>query len=378
MSSLYYLDHAASMKILPQVLTRFYGMLKTYYGNPHAQHQHGLSLKESIDTSTKILARIIECAPKDILWTSSATESNNMAIHAAYQHFRASGKKVSVYYHTLAHASIISPALAYGAQALAIDHKGELDRNLLLQLIEKAKHENTALIFLLPLGHSETGMIEDFSYLKESIKNSPHVWVHLDAAQALGKRELSMTHSSYITSMSFSGHKIGAPIGIGALYLKSRPSKFYQALLLGGGQQENRRSSTLSAPLIDSFVTALEENCVLKWQRASKSIEALEKYLIDTGYFRSLKGDTRLPHILGMIITKDQEVILKAMKNCFAFSQTTACRSGNSEVSEALLSLGISAQDQKYYCRLSFPIDFNTENLEQVKELFQQKVLYGK
>lgn len=366
-----YLDTAASMPIFKSVQDQLVKDLGRYSGNPHGQHKHGRVLAGLIDECSHQLARSIGAAPCDIIWCSSASEANNMALKAGYEHLQQSFSQPDVYYHPLCHPSLVSPCTIMGARTLVFCPKThQLDLPALIKILET---KQGPLMINLPWGHNESGFFEDFTQLFSYLKQYEDIWIHVDAAQSLGKIPINLRELP-ITSMSFSGHKIGAPIGIGALYVNSRPSKYYTPLIAGGGQQQNRRSGTLSVPLIRSFTKALELNCLKQWQKVAMLKQELADFLEESGFFEKVPLEKTLGHILAVVCIKDSAKVLQKMKEQIVFSQTAACSSWNERPSDALSLLGLDHHRQKRYCRLSFPMDFDEEQLTILKNIFHQQV----
>lgn len=367
-----YLDNAASMTPFPKTLELLHHDFSSLHGNPHASHDLGESLKNHIDTATQDIAQMVSCAFNEITWTSSATESNNIAIDAACKHMTEKYGSYKLYYHPMVHASVREPCLFRKGVELKFDSSTRMLDPLALESL--VAHDNHGVILCLPFGNNETGYLEDFSALSPILKSRNNVWVHADAAQALGKVTINLS-DTVITSMSFSGHKIGAPIGIAALYIKMRPSKFFKSLMLGGGHQNDRRSGTLSTPLVKSFAHAATFNDMSQWAQISKYKQELDDFLVNTGYFESLNLSRSLPHILGIVIKKDHERILNNMNQFFQFSQTAACSSSLHKPSRTLECLSLTPDQQRWYCRLSFTMFFNEQELALLKEVFENKVL---
>lgn len=414
-----YLDSAATSPLLPEARSTYFQILESTQGNCHSSHQLGQLLQKIVTQSTQTLAEHLKVAPKEIYWTSSATESNNMALHAAYEHMSERYDNIRIFIHPMAHASLREPALFLGGEILQYCQD---NKKILLTQIEKTLEQSeTACLIALPWGCNETGYLEDFSSLGVLLQGKNQVWLHADAAQSLGKIPLNL-RNSVITSMSFSGHKFGAPKAIGALYVKGRPSKNFSALLKGGSQQEGKRSGTLCPALIASFSTALEENHPETWDKIAHLKNDFETFLLQTGYFKSLHLPQSLPSILGVILKSDQEIdqeidhadqqinkspsdlesssshfensvesqdlltdrlchytkakkLLTLLQEHLFFSQSAACSSHLLKTSRALDALGIAPERQLYYCRFSFAFDFDEIFLEQLKNIIQHKIL---
>lgn len=370
----FYLDHAASMVPFEQTLKGLYEDMTLYHGNPHSAHKLGGSLDHLLREATGKFASLISCAPGELTWTSSATESNNFAISAAVEHMRKKFSDVKVLYHPMVHSSVREPSLAYSGQEISFCSKTlQLDLEDFTKRLNDAQNMGYGIVLCLPFGSNETGFLDDYTHISELLRDRDDIWVHADAAQSLGKVPINLSGTS-ITSMTFSGHKIGAPIGVGCLYIKVRPSKSFSPMLRGGGHQENRRSGTVSVPLVRSFVHAAYFNDLEKWQSVTEHKRDFENFLVQSGYFSSLNIKKSLPHILGILICKDHDRILSNMHQNLQFTQSAACASFSLKPSRSLDVLGVTQEQQRWYCRLSFDMFFAKSKLLELKKIFSEKV----
>ncbi|NBV28267.1 aminotransferase class V-fold PLP-dependent enzyme [bacterium] len=364
---MYYCDNAATMRLLPSVKKLLIASMDNVLGNPGAQHPFGRQATELIDRAQEKVATRLQCLVKELIWTSGATEANNLAIQIAVQTLLDKHKKASVYYHPLAHKSLIEPALALGNERGLKVQSLPLDKNTGLLAVQEVKSlidDPLTSILLLPLGNNELGWLDSLEILWPWIKEHG-IYVHLDAAQSLGKIEINLQHIP-CQSMSFSGHKMGAPVGIGALFLRLRPRKVVKPLFLGGGQQENRRSGTLPVIMIASFEAALS------YWTAKNQKELKEHQRVVLSTLRNLKGLTlltqehSLPHIVTFSIHPSLEKNIETFASEVAYSKGSACSAYAAEGSHILSHLGYSVDQQQRICRLSFGWDFTVEERDEL------------
>jgi cysteine desulfurase len=368
---MYYCDTASTMP-MPTIVKDFIKESLDYFGNPSAPHLYGKEAASRLELVQRRIAKQLSCLPSELIWTSGATESNNMAVACAVQTLLMRHGKAKLYYHPLAHKSVIEPVLAFkgtqhvDVEALTLDLRtGRVD---LTVLQEQLVPQSSAALFL-PYGNNELGWFEDFDQLYRLVKEV-NCWMHLDAAQALGKITINL-QTIPCDSMSFSGHKIGAPVGIGALFLRMRPRKVIRPLLLGGGQQEGRRSGTVPVLLIGAFECALNfwtedvrlfvrgmQNAILEVLKNMKGIELLTH-------------GPSLPHIVTFKVQSDLKDALALFATEVAFAKGSACSASIAEGSHILNALGYSHQDQQLICRLSFGPHLTFGDQEQLIKLIQ-------
>ena len=338
-----YLDHAATTPMVSASLDAMNASLKKL-GNPSSLHAEGRAARKDVEDARDVIAKAIDCQPSEVIFTGSGTEANNAAIKGLYWK---SGKKVIVI-SAIEHAAVIDPAewleAHEGAEIVRIpvDKDGLIDLDFLRQLIAKRGSE----IALISVMHSnnETGVIQPVG---EVVKIAGEIFVHTDAVQSFTKVPLSYKELG-VTAMTLSAHKIGGPLGIGALIL--RRAMEIPALLHGGGQEREIRSGTLNAPSIVAFAAAVQAN-----HYDAKKIETLRKKF-ELGVAESVgdayingKSAKRLPGIVNVTFpgTQSDSLLLLMDSEKVSCSTGAACSAGVHRPSHVLLAMGhseVSAQ----------------------------------
>lgn len=238
-----YLDYNATTPVLPEVLEAMMPYLTSEWGNPSSTYKFGSKLKAVIEAARAQVADLIGAHATEIIFTSCATESNNAAIHAAV---KANPRKIHIITSKVEHSSVLNYCMAlekegYRVTYLPVDPEGLLK----LADLEDAITEETAVVSLM-WANNETGVLFPVKKIAE-ICRSREVLFHCDAVQAAGKVEIDVRNVQ-ADYLSLTGHKVGAPKGIGALYVRKKVS--FSPLVYGGHQEHNLRGGTESVPLI--------------------------------------------------------------------------------------------------------------------------------
>jgi cysteine desulfurase len=246
-----YLDYNATTPVLPEVFEAMTPYLTSEWGNPSSTYKFGSKLKGVIETARAHVAELIGARAMEIIFTSCATESNNTAIHAA---LKANSQKRHIVTSSVEHSSVLNYCIALEKEGYQITRL-PVDREGLLKLadLENAITEETAVVSLM-WANNETGVLFPVNEIAE-ICRSRGVLYHCDAVQAVGKVEIDLRNIQ-VDYLSLTGHKIHAPKGIGALYVRHKVP--FAPLIYGGHQESNRRGGTESVPLIVSIGKAAE------------------------------------------------------------------------------------------------------------------------
>ncbi len=246
-----YLDHNATTPVLPEVLEAMMPYFTSEWGNPSSAYKFGSKLKGVIETAREQVAELIGAQPRDVIFTSCATESNNTAIHAA---LKANPNKRHIVTSAVEHSSVLNHCMAlekegYRVTRLSVDHDGLLK----LADLEAAITDDVAVVSLM-WANNETGVLFPVKEIAEICK-SRGVLYHCDAVQAAGKFEIDV-RTIPIDYLSLTGHKFHAPKGIGVLYVRRKtPVSPY---VYGGHQERNLRGGTENVPLIVGMGKAAE------------------------------------------------------------------------------------------------------------------------
>ncbi|CAB4720758.1 MAG: aminotransferase class V-fold PLP-dependent enzyme [Actinobacteria bacterium] len=352
MSSIY-VDHAATTPMVESALLAMTAQL-AQLGNPSSLHTHGRATRKTLEDARETLAKEIGSLPSEVIFTASGTEANNIALKGLYWAGREVGKKIVVI-SSIEHHAILDPAhwLATheGAEVIEIpvNSDGVINLDFLKDLV-KTRGEEIAVISVMH-ANNETGAIQPVS---EVVAIAGEIAVHTDAVQSFKKVPLSFAQLG-VTAMSLSAHKIGGPLGIGALILKRGVE--IPSLLHGGGQEREIRSGTLNAPSIVAFATAATSSyynagaVVGLRDRFISSVQAL----IPDAVINALAA-ARLPGIVNVTFpgTQSDTLLLLMDGQHISCSTGSACSAGVHEASHVLLAMGHSEISAQSSLRFSF------------------------
>jgi cysteine desulfurase len=262
-----YLDHNASTPLRPEARAALVAALDLT-GNPSSVHAHGRALRNLVETGRQQLARLCGAEGKQVVFTGSATEAITQAIVGGARTFKADAIAIS----GGEHAAVARAAEATGLPVwtIGLDAAGRIDLDQLAAVLARADAENVALLVALHWINNETGVIQPVERINAMVGPTRHT-LFIDAVQALGKVDLDFAASAP-DMMAVSGHKIGAPAGIGALLVKSHADMV--RLIPGGGQEQGRRGGTEPASLIVAFGAAAEAS-----NYAKEAMEALTAHV---------------------------------------------------------------------------------------------------
>lgn len=345
-----YLDHAATTPMFDAAIEAMNSSLRKL-GNPSSLHTEGRSTRKDVEDARESIARAVGCQPSEVIFTGSGTEANNGAIKGLFWH---SDKKV-VLVSSIEHHAVLDPAhwLAEheGAEVIEIPvtDSGLID----LDFLKKIVAERASEIALISVMHSnnETGVIQPIA---EVVKIAGDIPVHSDAVQSFTKVPLSFKDLG-LFAMTISGHKVGGPLGIGALIL--RRAVEIPPLLHGGGQERDIRSGTLNAPSIVALAAAVDANLY-----DAKKVEELRD-LFEAGVL-SLRPDAvingksapRLPGISNITFpgTQSDSLLLLMDSEKVSCSTGAACTAGVHRPSHVLMAMGLSDVVSQSSLRFSF------------------------
>jgi cysteine desulfurase len=246
-----YLDHNATTPVLPEVLEAMIPYLTTEWGNPSSAYKFGAKVKSVIETAREQVAELIGAQPREVIFTSCATESNNAAIHAA---LKANPNKQHIVTSAVEHSSVLNYCMALEKDGYRVTYL-PVDRDGLLKLadLENTIADETSVVSLM-WANNETGVLFPVKEIAE-ICRSRGVLYHCDAVQAAGKIDTDVRKLP-VDYLSLTGHKFHAPKGIGALYVRRKT--LFSPLIHGGHQERNLRGGTENVPLIVGMGKAAE------------------------------------------------------------------------------------------------------------------------
>ncbi len=344
-----YLDYQATTPLDPRVLDAMMPFFTEKFGNPHSQgHLYGWEAEEAIESARGKIAALIGASDKEIIFTSGATESNNLAIKGTsrLQKSDAAGKqKNHIVTCVTDHKCVLESCADLEREGFVITYLPVSGNGLIdLNRLQGAITGETILVSIMGV-NNEIGVIQPLAEIG-NICRERDVFFHSDAAQAAGKIPLNVDEMA-IDLMSISGHKFYGPMGVGVLYVRRRPRVRLNPLFSGGGQEKGLRSGTVAAPLCVGLGKAAEIAALEMDDEADRlgglRDRFLEKLLSRTGDV-TINGDMekRIPGNLNLSFTGVLADNLMAGLKDLALSNGAACSSGSDEPSYVLKALGIN------------------------------------
>jgi len=358
-----YMDYAATTPIDPRVARKMMEYLTPdgEFGNPASRsHAYGWHAEAAVEEARKQVANLVNADPKEIIWTSGATESDNLAIKGAAHFYSKKGKHIIT--SKTEHKAVLDSCRQLEREGYEVTYLDPESNGLIdLSKLETAIRDDTILISIMHV-NNELGVIQDIEAIGE-LARSKGIIFHVDAAQSAGKVDIDLT-TLKVDLMSFSGHKIYGPKGIGALYVRRKPRVRLEAQMHGGGHERGMRSGTLATHQIvgmgEAFRIAREE---MAKDRAH--ITALRDRLLDGVKDLEevyINGDIEhgVPNILNISFNYvEGESLIMALKD-IAVSSGSACTSASLEPSYVLRALG--RNDELAHSSIRFSIGrFTTE-----------------
>jgi cysteine desulfurase len=370
-----YMDYSATTPVDPRVAAEMIPYLTEHFGNPASRsHSFGWTADAAVEKARQQVADLVNADPKEIIWTSGATESNNLAIKGAAHFYKGKGKHLITM--RIEHKAVIDTVRELereGFEATFLDPEpnGLLD----LAKLDAAIRPDTILVSIMHV-NNEIGVIQDIAAIGELCR-SKGILFHVDAAQSTGKVDIDLSKLK-VDLMSFSAHKTYGPKGIGALYVQRKPRVRLEAQMHGGGHERGMRSGTLATHQIvgmgAAFALAQAEmstdNARLRVlrDRLLAGLMSMEEVHIN--------GDMekRVPHNLNLSFNfVEGESLIMAIKDV-AVSSGSACTSASLEPSYVLRALGRS--DELAHSSIRFSVGrFTTEaEVDYVIELLKNKI----
>jgi cysteine desulfurase len=363
MKALVYMDNQATTRVDPRVVEAMLPCFTTEYGNPASRsHSFGWRAEEAVLKARTQVARAINADPKEIVFTSGATESDNLALFGVVEACRSKGDHVITA--ATEHPAVLDPAEALGRRGtrvtvLPVDRTGRVSPDD----VRRAITERTILVSLM-MANNEVGTLHPVAAIG-AICRERGVLFHTDAAQAVGKIQVDV-QALNVDLLSLSAHKVHGPKGVGALYARRKnPRVILEPILHGGGHERGLRSGTLNVPAIVGFGAALEI------ARAELPAESRRLGALRDRLHRGILGrvedvrfnghpEERLPHNLNLSFEYvEGEAMMMALDDV-AVSSGSACTSARKEPSHVLRAMGVS--DDLAQASIRFSLGrFNTE-----------------
>ncbi|MCQ4277891.1 IscS subfamily cysteine desulfurase [Pseudomonas stutzeri] len=338
-----YLDYSATTPVDPRVAEKMVECLTAggNFGNPASRsHAFGWKAEEAVENARRQVAELVNADPREIVWTSGATESDNLAIKGAAHFYASKGKHIVT--SKIEHKAVLDTTRQLEREGFEVTYiePGE-DGVITSAMVEAALRDDTVLVSIMHV-NNEIGTINDIAAIGE-LTRSRGVLFHVDAAQSTGKVEIDLEKMK-VDLMSFSAHKTYGPKGVGALYVRRKPRVRLEAQMHGGGHERGMRSGTLAAHqsvgMGEAFRIAKEEMAAENERitqlrdRFFQQVEHLEELYVNGSM------TARVPHNLNLSFNYvEGESLIMALKD-LAVSSGSACTSASLEPSYVLRALG--------------------------------------
>ncbi|WP_279635176.1 IscS subfamily cysteine desulfurase [Cupriavidus lacunae] len=370
-----YMDYSATTPVDPRVADKMIPYLREQFGNPASRsHAYGWEAERAVEEAREQVAALVGADPREIVWTSGATESNNLAIKGAANFYSGKGKHIITL--KTEHKAVLDTTRELERQGFEVTYLDVKENGLLdMDVFRQALRPDTILVSVM-LVNNEIGVIQDVEQIGEICREKGIIF-HCDAAQATGKVAIDLGKLK-CDLMSFSAHKTYGPKGIGALYVRRKPRVRIEAQMHGGGHERGMRSGTLAPHQIvgmgEAFRIAREEMATEN-ERIRMLRDRLWNGLSDMEEVY-LNGDLdhRVPHNLNVSFNfVEGESLIMAIKDV-AVSSGSACTSASLEPSYVLRALG--RNDELAHSSIRFTVGrFTTEQeIDYTIELLKSKI----
>jgi cysteine desulfurase len=370
-----YMDYSATTPVDPRVVDKMIPYLREQFGNPASRsHQYGWDAERAVEEARENVAALVNCDPREIIWTSGATESDNLAIKGAAHFYKSKGKHIITV--KTEHKAVLDTTRELEREGYEVTYLDVKDDGLIdLDKFKAAIRPDTILVSVMSV-NNEIGVIQDIEAIGE-ITREKGIIFHVDAAQATGKIEIDLQKLK-VDLMSFSAHKTYGPKGIGALYVRRKPRVRIEAQMHGGGHERGMRSGTLATHQIvgmgEAFRIAREEMATenerirMLRDRLLRGLKDMEEVYVNGDMER------RVPHNLNISFNfVEGESLIMAVKDV-AVSSGSACTSASLEPSYVLRALG--RNDELAHSSIRFTVGrFTTEqDVDYVINLLKTKI----
>jgi cysteine desulfurase len=367
-----YLDHAATTPVRPEVREAMEPFFGPRIGNPSSTHRWGREARAALDDARERLARCLGASPDELCFTSGGTEGDNLAVLGGWRAARGSGRNavVTTPIEHKAVLGVVHQAVKEGAEErlVAVDASGAVDRSS----FDAAVRDDVAVCSVMWV-NNEIGVIQPVPELAAGAKERGAIF-HTDGVQAFGKVAVDARTQPFDV-LTMSGHKIGAPKGIGALYI--RRGTRLEPIMHGGSQDHGRRPGTENVAAAVGLARAAElavEEREREWERLERMRDALEAALVERIPDAVVhgRGAPRAPHILNLSVPgTDSESLLMALDLAgVAASSGSACQSGSVTPSHVLAALGVRNDLASAAVRMSLGALTTDDCVERVAKLF--------
>ncbi|MGE5596024.1 MAG: cysteine desulfurase family protein [Hyphomicrobiales bacterium] len=376
-----YLDHAATTPPDPRVLEAMWPIYTETWGNPSSIYLEGQEAHRALDAARRLCARLLGASPREIVFTSGGTESDNMAIRGAAFAQRARGRgnhivTTQIEHHAVLHTVEQLEREGFTATYLPVDSDGAVD----LAALEAAVTEQTTVVSVM-MANNEVGTIEPIAEVARIAKEkNPRVVVHTDAVQAAGSLDITPSRLG-VDLLSIAAHKLHGPKGVGLLYIKARTP--WQPMIVGGSQEKERRAGTENVAGAVGLATAMQ----LAWQERDERnahyrhlrdrlLFGLPERIPDTVITGPTDPDRRLPNNFSCCFrnVEGESVLLALDMADIAASSGSACTTGSLEPSHVLTAMGVDADLAHASLRLTVGKQNTDADIDRVLEVLPEIV----
>ncbi len=370
-----YMDYSATTPVDPRVVDKMIPYLREQFGNPASRsHSYGWDAERAVEEAREQVAALVNADPREIIWTSGATESDNLAIKGAAHFYKSKGKHIVTV--KTEHKAVLDTCRELEREGFEVTYLDVKSDGLIdLDVFKAALRPDTILVSVMSV-NNEIGVIQDIEAIGEICREKGIVF-HVDAAQATGKIEIDLSRLK-VDLMSFSAHKTYGPKGIGALYVRRKPRVRIEAQMHGGGHERGMRSGTLATHQIvgmgEAFRIAREEMATenerirMLRDRLLRGLTEMDEVYVNGDMER------RVPHNLNVSFNfVEGESLIMAIKDV-AVSSGSACTSASLEPSYVLRALG--RNDELAHSSIRFTVGrFTTEqDVDYVVALLKNKI----
>ncbi|MES2830905.1 MAG: IscS subfamily cysteine desulfurase [Pseudomonadota bacterium] len=370
-----YMDYSATTPIDPRVADKMIPYLREQFGNPASRsHVYGWTAEKAVEEARGHVAALVNADPREIIWTSGATEGNNLALKGAAHFYATRGKHIITV--KTEHKAVLDTVRELERQGFEATYLQPLDNGLItIEQLADAIRPDTILVSVM-LVNNEIGVIQPIEAIGELCRSKGIIF-HCDAAQATGKIKIDL-EGCKVDLMTFTAHKTYGPKGIGALYVRRKPRVRLEAQMHGGGHERGLRSGTLATHQIvgmgEAFRLALEEmdaetaRIISLRDRLARGLQEIEEVYVN--------GDMahRVPHNLNVSFNYvEGESLIMAIKD-LAVSSGSACTSASLEPSYVLRALGRSDELAHSSIRFTFGRFTTEQEIDFTIALIKEKV----
>lgn len=336
-----YLDNNATTRVAPEVIETMEPFFRELWGNPSSMHEFGGQVAKHVETAREKVAALINADPSEIIFTSCGTESDNMAIRGCVEEMPSDTQVITS---RVEHLAVLGPErrlkeTGYATTEIGVDNMGRLDLSELEETLNKAPS-----VVSIMWANNETGVVFPMQQIAELVKDKGGI-IHTDAVQAVGKLPVNVKQTP-VDMLSLSGHKLHAPKGIGALYI--RKGARIRPFLIGGHQESGKRGGTENVP----YIAGLGKACELaaaEMKKEEKHVQnlrdKLEEGILETCRNVTVNGDRemRLPNTtnLSFEFIEGEAILYSLSDEGIAASSGSACTSGSLEPSHVIRAMGI-------------------------------------